>query len=253
MNDELTPRVFEFEVDADFDLVWNALTTAEGLASWYAVDATIEPVVGGTMTIDFGTGPNAMGSITELEPSRRLRLVYGGDGAPGVEEWLIESDGAVTTVRLVHSLPVDEGDTWDGTYPGIVRGWALFMGTLRFVAGRVGRLGRASEVRIGDIAPGAWARVLQVLGIGATPAAGDAVELGARKADVLVSADGYSLLLSIDDRATLLFDVEGDNLYTVAATYGDDDAGSATLRAALGEIAELACAAAGRAGAPTGA
>jgi uncharacterized protein YndB with AHSA1/START domain len=244
MSNELTPRAFDMEVDADFDFVWRALTTAEGLASWYAVEAGIEPVAGGVMTIDFGTGPIAMGTISDIEPGRRLRLVYGGDGAPGVEEWLIEGNEAVTRLRLVHSLPVADGDTWDGTYPGIVRGWSLFMGTLRFVAGRVRRLGRESEVRIGDVAADAWGRVLEALGLSVTPAPGESVALGVAEADVLVSVDDYSLLLAVDDRATLLLDVEGDNLYTVAATYGTETPEAASLRAALTEIAERACAAA---------
>lgn len=245
MTDDLTPRVFEFEVAADFDLVWRALTTAEGLASWYAVDAAIEPEIGGEMSIDFGTGPVAMGNITDIEPGRRLRLVYGGDGGPGVEEWLIDGDETVTRLRLVHSLPVADGDTWDGTYPGIVRGWSLFMGTLHFVAGRVGRLGRKTEVRIGEIADGVWNSVLESLGLGTTPEVGQRIGLGALDADVLVSVDDYSLLLSVEDRGTLLIDVEGDSLYTVAATYGAEDSRAAALREALTEVAERACAAAG--------
>ena len=59
-----------------------------------------------------------------------------------------------------------------------------------------------------------------------------------------MSVDGYSLLLAIDDEATLLIDVEGDSLYTVAATYGEDSPALARLRERLAEIAELACQAA---------
>lgn len=242
MTDDLQGREFDWQLSADLDLVWKALTTTEGLSTWYVVAAELEARPGGELVADWGAGATGMGKYEAVDPGRRIHLVYGEES--GAEEWLLEHENGITHVRLIHSLPVDDDATWDDTYPGIVRGWRLFMGTLQFAVERVGRLGRQAEVRLGDIADGAWARVLGILGLEATPSPGATLRLGGRTAEVLVSVDGYSLLLALDDAATLLVDVEGDKLYTVAATYGDDDRALAELRAALVRVAELACRAA---------
>lgn len=243
MTDELTPRDFELALVADLELVWEALTSAKGLASWYVVEADLDG--DGRVTLDWGTGPYGMGRIEEVERLHRLRVVYAEDATPnGAEEWLLTHREGVTHIRLIHSLPVEPGDTWDGTYPDIVRGWILFLATLRFVAERVGRLGRAAHARVGSYAAGGWPAVLDGLGLDRTPPSGSAVEIGGAGAEVLVSVDGYSLLFAFDDRATLLVDVDGDQLYTLAAGYQDSEQ-AAELVAALVAVAERACAAAG--------
>lgn len=244
---EMQGREFDLDVEAELDLVWDALTTSAGLASWYVVAADVDLQPGGKLTVDWGVGPVAMGEFDVIEAPQRLRLIYReGGGAPtGAEEWLLSHDNGVTHVRLIHSLPVEPGSTWDDTYPGIVRGWSLFMGTLAFVVERHGRLGRAAEVRVGDIEPGAWEGVLGVLGLAASPVPGGQISLPeAGPADVVVSVDGFSLLFAVDDTATLLIDVEGDSLYTVAATYGPAAVASDVLRGQLVAIAEAACRAA---------
>ena len=245
--EEIQGRDFSLHVESDLELVWNALTTAEGLASWYVVAADIDATVGGTLTVDWGAGPMGLAIIDEIDPPDRLELVYRDEeGRPsGAEEWLLSHENGITHVRLIHSLPVAEGATWDDTYPGIVRGWSLFMGTLAFVANRRKRLGRRAEARIGDLAPGAWKRVLSLLGLEQTPKAGDHLTLlGTERAEVLISVDGFSLLLAVGDEATLLIDVEGESLYTVAATYAVDSPPVVELRKRLVAIAELACEAA---------
>jgi hypothetical protein len=100
-------------------------------------------------------------------------------------------------------------------------------------------------VREGDIASGAWPRVLSALGLESTPRQGATIDLVGRNAEVLVSVDDFSLLLSFDDEATLLIDVEGDSLYTVSASYGEESPESADLLQRIAELAELACTAAG--------
>lgn len=248
MTDEIRGREFHLDVESELELVWDALTTAEGLASWYVIDADIDARAGGTLTVDWGAGPAALASVDEIEPPHRLKLVYRDEeaGDTGAEEWLLTHDQGVTHVRLIHSLPVADGATWDETYPGIVRGWGVFMGTLVFVAERKKRLGRSADVRVGSLTSGAWPRVLGVLGIDETPEPGDHLVLAdAGPAEVLVSVDGFSLLLAVADEATLLIDVEGDSLYTVAATYGGDSPDVPGLKKRLVEVAELACEAAG--------
>jgi hypothetical protein len=97
-------------------------------------------------------------------------------------------------------------------------------------------------VRIGTIEGDAWGRVLAALGLEVTPAPGAAIPLtDAPSAEVLVAVDGYSLLLAVADRATLLVDVEGPSLYTLAATYGADTGEASALRARLTALAERLC------------
>jgi uncharacterized protein YndB with AHSA1/START domain len=242
---DIVGREFAFEVESELELVWDALTTADGLATWYVDNAEIDASPGGELKVDWGTGPYAMGSFEVVEAPHRLKLVYGGDQV-GAEEWLLSHEDGVTHVRLIHSLPVEEGSTWDEQYGDITRGWKLFHGTLMWVARTIGRLGRRTEVRLGDIADGAWRRVIEELGLPSTPDANEKIALdGLPPADVLVAVDDYSLLLAFDDEVTLLVDVEGSSLYTVAATYGDETERSAALRSSIAELAERLCKAAG--------
>jgi uncharacterized protein YndB with AHSA1/START domain len=240
-------REFSLDVENELEFVWEALTTPHGLSSWYVLEADIDARPGGKVTVDWGAGPVGLAEVDEIEAPHRLKLVYRDedDRPTGAEEWLLTHDDGVTHVRLVHSLPVAEGATWDDTYPGIVRGWSLFMGTLAFVANRRSRLGRDADARIGDLGSGAWKRVLTVLGLGQTPEPGEHINLPeAGPAEVLVSVDGFSLLFAVGEEATLLIDVEGESLYTVAATYGGDSAALIELKKRLVEVAELACEAA---------
>lgn len=242
---ELVGKEFEFEVEMDLETVWDALTTPAGLATWYADRAEVDATVGGELKVDWGTGPFAMGTFDVVEPPNRLRLVYGGSHV-GTEEWLLTHDDGVTHVRLIHSLPVDEGTSWDDHYGDITRGWLLFHSTLAWVGRTVGRLGRESAVRTGDIADGAWGRVVRALGLEATPNAGQSLSIeGLPTADVLVAVDGLSVLLSFNDKATLLVDVEGPTLYTAAATYGDESEASTALLANIADLGEQLCDAAG--------
>lgn len=243
---EMYGREFSFEIPADLDLVWEALTTPEGLASWYVYRAAGAAEPGGSLTLDWGNGPHAMGTYDVVNPPHRLRLVYGGDQV-GAEEWLLTHDEGVTHVRLVHSLPVDEGATWDDLYGDITRGWSLFMATLAWVGRTQGRLGRSSAVRIGPYTSGAWDALLRVLGLATTPDAGATFEVpGLPPAEVLAAVDEYSLLLAFDDRATLLVDVEGTSLYTLAATYGERSPAAESLRRTLTTLGEQMCAAVAR-------
>ena len=104
-----------------------------------------------------------MGTFEIFEAPHRLKLVY--DAEVGTEEWLLTHANGITHVRLIHSMPVEDGATWDDLYGDITRGWLLFHGTLVWAAHSRGRLGRRREVRVGSIADGAWGRILDSLGL----------------------------------------------------------------------------------------
>lgn len=241
---DIVGREFNFDVEGSLDLVWRALTTDDGLATWYVADATVDPTPGGSLEVDWGTGPFGLGSFEVVNEPTHLKLVY-GEPEVGVEEWLLTHDGGVTHVRLIHSLPVEEGATWDDQYGDIVRGWSLFHGTLIWVAAKRRELGRRSDVRIGSIGSGGWDGVLSELGLNKTPATGSTIQLLDGDVDVLVSVDGLSLLLGSGDQATLLVDIEGDSLYTLAATYGTQTRELSVVHNYLVTVAESLCAAVG--------
>jgi uncharacterized protein YndB with AHSA1/START domain len=124
----------ELTIAAPAAVVWELLTTAEGLKRWVGPEATAVPEPGGELRWVHPDGATVVGRFVELVPHRRVVFTYGWeDGRMGVppesttvEIELTERDG-VTTVRLEHH----------GLPPAVVddheRGWEYFLGVLRDV------------------------------------------------------------------------------------------------------------------------
>ncbi|MCA9064231.1 MAG: SRPBCC domain-containing protein [Planctomycetaceae bacterium] len=72
--------VYETEIDADIDAVWNAFTTNEGLQSWMAPLAEIDLTVGGRMKANYnrdgkiGDSATIENTILSFDPKRMLSL-----------------------------------------------------------------------------------------------------------------------------------------------------------------------------------
>ena len=125
---------YQVTIAAPAEVVWQHLTTAEGLVQWVGPDATADPVPGGELRWTHPNGATVVGEFVELVPHRRVVFTYGWEdgrmgvppGSTTVEIDLLEVDG-VTTLRLVQR----------GLPPGVVgdheRGWAYFLGALREV------------------------------------------------------------------------------------------------------------------------
>jgi uncharacterized protein YndB with AHSA1/START domain len=122
---------YELTIAAPVEVVWDHLTTAEGLVRWVGPEATADPVPGGSLRWSHPNGATVVGRFVELVPHRRVVFTYGWeDGqmgvAPGsttVEIDLVDHDGA-TTLRLVHrGLP-------PGTEQAHQQGWAYFLAIL---------------------------------------------------------------------------------------------------------------------------
>src|SRR5215468_5163973 len=105
----------EIEIAAPASEVWKTLTTAEGIASWFAPGAAVEPGAGGKMTISWGEG---------MEFSTRIAIDY-----------FIEGRGGATVLRLVHS-GFDASADFDAEYESTGYGWAIFMKLLKHSAER---------------------------------------------------------------------------------------------------------------------
>lgn len=104
------------------ETVWKAITDPEEITRWLAPQASVEPQVGGKYSISWGPGTEGTMLIEIWEPNRRLRLI---DDRRVAVEYFIETEGGVTTLRLVHS-GFGDGAEWDGEYEGAKKGWLVF-------------------------------------------------------------------------------------------------------------------------------
>src|SRR5688572_13091296 len=252
-------RRYDVDVHASLEDVWAALTTADGLRSWFVVDAKVVEGVGGEVYLDWGLGQSGSQPITAWEPMSRLCVAWGPppdadadavvdavvDAAdlPTAEEFLLSHDHGVTHVRVVMSLPGE----WTGQ-DDLDRGWALFLANLRFFLEQAGGRTRTTELRHANTTldrDAAWAAVTDALGLPRTLDVGAAIEIpGVGPATVAVSFTG-SVLLTAGDDTTVLLDLEGDPatllLYGQAATHGPDDPARVARRQAATAWVETAC------------
>jgi len=123
------------DIDATVEEVWQALTTGEGIARWFAPYAAVTPGEGGSVSV--GWDPKEMwdAPITVWEPLRRMQTVSempskdGGIVRLAVDYYLEAHDGRVR-VRLVHS-GFDDSGSWDGYIDGLDAGWTFFLFNLK--------------------------------------------------------------------------------------------------------------------------
>ena len=123
---------YEIEIAAPASVVYGLITTVEGLLTWMAVDATAEPVPGGTLRWTHENGATMSGHFVELVPPRRVVFAYGWeDGLMGippasttVEIDLIEEAGT-TTLHLSHrGIPPEHVEAHRD-------GWVFFLDRLQ--------------------------------------------------------------------------------------------------------------------------
>ncbi len=132
-----TDRVIELTVDieATLEQVWQALTTGEGIARWFAPYAAVTPGEGGSVSI--GWDPKEMwdAPITVWEPMRRLQTVSEMPSKDGgmvrlAVDYYLEAHGGRVRVRLVHS-GFDDSESWDDYIDGLDAGWTFFLFNLK--------------------------------------------------------------------------------------------------------------------------
>lgn len=134
----------EVVVQASLDQVWSAWTTREGIVSFFAPDAKIEPRVGGAFQIymDPGAEPGMKGAdemrFLALQP--RKMISFDWNAPPSLPE-----ARAQRTFVVVRFNPVDErstrvsihhtgwgdGGEWDKAYVYFDRAWGFVLGSLQ--------------------------------------------------------------------------------------------------------------------------
>jgi uncharacterized protein YndB with AHSA1/START domain len=156
-----TPRAIEITVDLDTTLeeAWQALTTGDGIARWFAPFAAVEPGENGSVSV--GWDPEQMWSqpITVWEPLRRMQSASEMPAPDGrmvriaVDYFLEAREGGVR-VRLVHS-GFDDSESWNDYIDGLEAGWSFFMFNLKHALERhrgVARVQLSARIRTSEVA-----------------------------------------------------------------------------------------------------
>ncbi len=127
--------VREVVIAAPAHVVYDLLTTAEGLCAWMAAEATVDPRPDGTIRWRFENGDVVRGAFVALEPNKHIAFTYGWevgfeDIPPGSTTVTIDltETGDGTALRLTHAgLPTRAADHDDG--------WHYFLDRLAAAAG----------------------------------------------------------------------------------------------------------------------
>jgi len=117
--------------------VWAALTTAEGLSSWFGKEATIDLRPGGSASMSFGAEHVAEMRVERVEEPTVFGFTWNIYGLPHDDprrtyvEFTLEPAGQGTRLTVVESgfaqLPPDVYRT---AYDGNTQGWAAELGEL---------------------------------------------------------------------------------------------------------------------------
>jgi uncharacterized protein YndB with AHSA1/START domain len=111
--------------------VWAALTTAEGLASWFGQEVTIDLRPGGSLKMSWSDGPTEHMRVERVEEPTVFGFTWHIYGLPEDDprrtyvEFTLEPAGAGTRLTVVESgfaqLP---DDLYRTAYDGNTEGWA---------------------------------------------------------------------------------------------------------------------------------
>ena len=142
MTDRNVPHRFELdlEVPGTPDEVWQAIATAEGIASWM-MPTELDAREGGELAFHMGPDATSHGRVTAFEPSRRLVYEEGWDTLSGhpdadvtplVTEFLVEARSGGTCVVRVVTSAFGTGADWENEFfDEMARGWAPMLDNLR--------------------------------------------------------------------------------------------------------------------------
>src|SRR5690242_9953151 len=107
--------------------VWAAITTAEGLGTWFGQKATVDLRVGGLAQLTWDGGFTAELRIERLDPPRVFAWTWAIVGLPDDDprrtyvEFTLEPDAAGTRLTM---------DLHSGAYGGNAEGWQRELGEL---------------------------------------------------------------------------------------------------------------------------
>jgi uncharacterized protein YndB with AHSA1/START domain len=112
----------KIEVAATPAELWKALTTAQGIQSWFAPIARVEPGVGGGITVGWAPEMEMTQEIKVWEPEQHLQA--------GRTDYYVEGNGDTTILRLVESGFSDDAK-FDGEFESTGKAWPVFLTMLK--------------------------------------------------------------------------------------------------------------------------
>src|SRR3954452_15311105 len=118
-------------IDHPLERVWDAITTAEGLGTWFGESAEVDLRVGGTATLKGNAGHVAQLRIERIEPKTVFGYTWGINGLPEQDqrrtyvEFTLVPDDTGTNVTVVESgFAQLEPDQHSKAFGGNTQGWA---------------------------------------------------------------------------------------------------------------------------------
>jgi uncharacterized protein YndB with AHSA1/START domain len=117
--------------------VWAALTTAEGLGTWFGHQASIDLRPGGAASMSWDHGHRANMRVERVEEPSVFGFTWHIHGLPEDDprrtyvEFTLEPAGAGTRLTVVESgFAQVAGEEFDVAYKGNTQGWASELGEL---------------------------------------------------------------------------------------------------------------------------
>jgi uncharacterized protein YndB with AHSA1/START domain len=245
------------DIDATLEEVWQALTTGEGIARWFAPYAAVTPGEGGSVSV--GWDPKEMWEtpITVWEPQRRMQTASEMPTKEGrtvrlAVDYYLEVHGGRVRVRLVHS-GFDDSASWDDYIDGLDAGWTYFLFNLKHALERHRGADRQqlsarfrTIARAGEEHPVFGAKGLRVQPAVGGLRAGDTchLSLGGVEVDAIVAARHASRTIAFVipawNEALLFVEREGmketHQLGVWLSLYGVPEATAAPLRQGLADV-----------------
>ena len=254
-----TDRIVDLAIDIDATLeeVWQALTTGEGIARWFAPYAAVTPGEGGSVSV--GWDPKEMwdAPVTAWEPLRRMQTVSEMPSQDGrvvrlAVDYHLEVQGGRVRVRLVHS-GFDDSGSWDDYIDGLDAGWTYFLFNLQHSLERHRGIDRRqlsarfrTTARAGEDHPVFGAKGLRVQPPAGGLQPGDACQLslGGAEVEATVAVRGaprtMAFVVPAWNDALLFVEREGmkeaHQLGVWLSLYGVPDTTTAALRQGLADV-----------------
>src|SRR4051812_46068638 len=118
--------------------VWQALTTAEGLGTWFGNRAEIDLRVGGRAKLEWDSGDSAALTIERVEPPRVFAYTWPVNGLPADDprrnyvEFTLRPEGTGTTLTVVETgfAQLSDEGAHRAAYDGNTQGWKHELGEL---------------------------------------------------------------------------------------------------------------------------
>ena len=118
--------------------VWAALTTAEGLGTWFGNRAEVDLRVGGQAKLSWDSGDTVVLVIERLEPPRVFAYSWPVQGLPDGDPrrtqvvFTLEPTSTGTTLTMVESgfAQVPDPEVHKVAYAGNIEGWTGELGEL---------------------------------------------------------------------------------------------------------------------------